>query len=65
MAAADLLEEVVRSDDASKKAVSRLREILAEKSIVSYSGEAYTEKKAAHLWKHLERFQSWAESILG
>lgn len=60
----DLIEEVVALDGQGRMAVNQLRRLIDEKNLVSYSGEVYTRTDIARLSKLLERFRSWALSLL-
>ncbi|MBI4056863.1 MAG: hypothetical protein HY399_04865 [Elusimicrobia bacterium] len=64
MAAVDLLGEVIVLDEKGQGALRHLTTILEQKTLVSYSGEIYTHKEVERLWKHLERYKSWAHSLL-
>ena len=65
MAAVDLVKEVVALDKAGEGALNHLWRMIQEKNVVSYHGEVYTRQDVDKLWKHLERYKSWARSILG
>lgn len=62
--AVELLEKTIPSVDGKMKALRHLRRIIEEKTKVSYLGELYEPKQTKELWKQLERFQQWSESIL-
>ncbi|MBI3016018.1 MAG: HEPN domain-containing protein [Candidatus Tectomicrobia bacterium] len=60
----DLIEETVALDSQGKTAVNHLRRLIDEKNLVSYSGHVYTRADTTRLSKLLERFRSWALSLL-
>ncbi len=59
-----LLEEVFPLNDDRKKSLNHLNAIIEHKNAVSYSGDVYDKKDIDQLWKHLERFKSWAINLL-
>ena len=59
-----LLKEILTTSDENKKAFIHLEKIIAQKTSVSYSGDVFVLKDIDNLWKNLERFRSWAESVL-
>lgn len=65
MAAVDLVREVVVLDKVGDAALNHLWRMIQEKNVVSYHGEIYTRQDVDKLWKHLERYKTWALSILG
>lgn len=65
MAAVGLLREVVNLDARGQDAARHLVRMIDQKNLVSYSGEVYTRADVEKLWKHLERYRSWAHLILG
>ncbi len=62
--AGQLVQEVVALDPEGKRALRHFFAIIGEKSLVSYSGKIYRQGEITSLWKHLERYQQWVESIL-
>lgn len=62
--AVSLLKEILASSDENKKAFQNLEKMIAHKNSVSYSGEVYEAKDIDLLWKHLDRFKTWAENLL-
>ena len=50
--------------DENKKVFQNLEKMIAHKNSVSYSGEVYEAKDIDLLWKHLDRFKTWAEDLL-
>ena len=63
--AARLMEEVVALDENGRKALNKLRRLIEEKNLVSYSGEIYHKKDIERMWKLLERYRNWAVEMLG
>lgn len=59
-----LLKEILAVNEENKKAYIHLEKIIAHKTSVSYSGDVYEGKDIGLLWKHLERFKTWAENLL-
>lgn len=59
-----LVRELLDLDKEGRRALDHYVTIIQEKSLVSYSGEIYRLKEVNKLWKHLERYQKWIESIL-
>ena len=59
-----LLEEVFPLNDDRRKSLNHLNAIIEHKNAVSYSGDVYDKKDIDQLWKHLERFKSWAITLL-
>ena len=59
-----LLEEVFPLNDDRKKSLNHLNAMIEHKNAVSYSGDVYDKKDIEQLWKHLERFKSWAINLL-
>jgi len=64
MAVMGLLKDTVVLDDLGIKALNHLRRMIEQKNLVSYSGEIYQRKDVEELWKHLDRFRSWAVQIM-
>jgi hypothetical protein len=56
-----LLDSLLPQSEAKKSALNQLEKLIAHKTSVSYSGEAYDNKDIEKLFKHLERFKNWAE----
>ena len=65
MAAVGLLRETVSLDERGNEAARHLVRMIDQKNLVSYSGDIYTRAEVAALWKHLERYRSWALLVLG
>jgi hypothetical protein len=65
MAVIDLVRHVVALDKAGDAALNHLWRMIQEKNLVSYSGEVYSRQEVDKLWKHLERYRTWALSVLG
>jgi hypothetical protein len=65
MAAADLLKEVVTLDENGQKALNHFGRMIQQKNVISYNGEIYTRDDIDKLWKQLERYKSWALTVLG
>lgn len=63
--AARLLEEVVALDENGRKALNKLRRLIEEKTLVSYSGKNYQKNDIERMWKLLERYKNWAVEIIG
>lgn len=59
-----LLDSLIANEEEKTKAMNQLRRIIEEKTRVSYMGEMYSPSQTRELWKRLERFRSWVESIL-
>ena len=64
MAAVDVARELIAVDDAGRKALTHLVRVIQEKNVVSYSGDVSSRNQAESLWKHLERYRSWALLLL-
>ena len=62
--AVSLLEESIAGGEEKSKAVNQFRRIIEEKTKVSYLGDLYSPQQTKELFKRLERFRTWAESIL-
>jgi hypothetical protein len=62
--AADLLETVLAIDPEGKKAVTHLRALIREKTLVSYSGEIYRSEDIRRMARHLDRYRAWANPLL-
>jgi len=60
-----LIEEVVALDEDGRKALNKLRRLIEEKNLVSYSGEIYQRNDIEKMWKLLERYKNWAVEMLG
>ncbi|MBI5729621.1 MAG: HEPN domain-containing protein [Ignavibacteriales bacterium] len=56
-----LLEIVVKESESKNNALNQLERLIAHKSTVAYSGEIYDEQDIEKLFKHLDRFKTWAE----
>jgi hypothetical protein len=65
MAVIELVRHVVALDKAGDAALNHLWRMIQEKNLVSYSGEVYSRQDVDKLWKHLERYRTWALSVLG
>lgn len=63
--AARLMEEVVALDEDGRKALSKLRRLIEEKTLVSYSGKIYQKNDIERMWKLLERYKNWAVEMIG
>jgi len=63
--AARLMEEVVALDENGRKALNKLRRLIEEKTIVSYSGKIYQKNDIERMWKLLERYKNWAVEMIG
>lgn len=59
-----LLKELLVDSAENKKSLLQLEKIIAHKNSVSYSGDVYDSKDIDQLWKYLERFKHWAETLL-
>ena len=64
MSAVYLVRKVVLLDKSGETALNHLWRMIQEKNIVSYHGEIYTRQDVDSLWKHLERYKTWALAIL-
>ncbi len=64
MAVIDLIRQVVILGEDGLRAVNHLSRMIEQKNIVSYSGEIYTRPNIEQLWKHLERYKTWTNTIL-
>ncbi len=60
-----LMDELVATSEAKKRTLNHLRSIIDRKTAVSYSGELYGKSDVEQLWKHMQRFRSWALEVLG
>jgi hypothetical protein len=65
MAVIDLVRHLVALDKAGDAALNHLWRMIQEKNLLSYSGEVYSRQDVDKLWKHLERYRTWALSVLG
>lgn len=59
-----LIDFLVIESQEKKNALVNLSKIIDQKNLVSYSGDVYSKKDIDKLWKYMERFKSFAESIL-
>jgi len=59
-----LLEKAVADSKGKNKAVNQLKRIIEEKTKVSYLGELYSPSQTDEMWRRLERFREWANSLL-
>lgn len=59
-----LIEELIAGGDERTGAVNQLRRIVEIKTRVSYLGELFSQADARALERKLERFRSWAKSLL-
>ncbi|MDP2207703.1 MAG: hypothetical protein Q8K98_02870 [Bacteroidota bacterium] len=59
-----LLESIAADGEKQKNAINQFKRIISEKSKVSYFGDLYDETSVREMWKRLERFRNWANSIL-
>lgn len=59
-----LVKDVIQNNPKRNTALKHLESIISIKSLVSYSGDIYYKKDIDKLFKHLNRFYYWAESIL-
>ncbi|MBW1896803.1 MAG: hypothetical protein JRI47_07065 [Deltaproteobacteria bacterium] len=64
MAAEGLLRQVVALDEQGSRALRHFERMLHEKNRVSYEGEVYTRKDIDILWKQLDRYRTWAASMV-
>lgn len=64
MAAENLLRQVVVLDEQGNRAVRHFERMIHEKNRVSYEGEVYMRKDIDTLWKYLDRYRTWATSML-
>lgn len=62
--AGQLVQEIVVLEADGRRALNHFFAIVEQKSLVSYSGRIYREKEINSLWKHLERYQKWVETML-
>lgn len=62
--AVTLLENTVAESDEKLKAINQLKRIIEEKTKVSYLGELYSQTQAIEMWKRLERFRQWTNTII-
>jgi hypothetical protein len=56
-----LLENLVPGSETKDSALNQLERLIAHKTSVSYSGQIYDKEDIEKLFKHLERFKTWAE----
>ncbi len=59
-----LLEECTGESEPKRNALNQLRRIILEKTMVSYSGELYSEAQTKDIWRRLQRFREWAVMVL-
>jgi len=59
-----LINDLIPPSEEKKKALNNLKSIIDHKNKVSYSGDVYHKKDIETLWKHFERFKTWADMIL-
>ena len=62
--AGQLVQETIVLEAEGKRALKHFFAIIEQKSLVSYSGRIYQRKDIFYLWKHLERYQKWVETML-
>jgi len=60
----ELINELVADSTKKKTALYQLQRIIDHKTTVSYSGEVYDKKDIDQLWKQVDRFKEWAETML-
>ena len=60
----NLIREKIEDDALRTKALIQLEAIISHKNAVSYSGDIYNRKDLDKMFKHFERFSSWANKIL-
>ncbi len=59
-----LLKDLSPAEAQRNSALNQLEAIISHKNAVSYSGDVYDKRDIDQLWKHLERFKSWAMTLL-
>lgn len=59
-----LIESLIPASKERNNALNQLERLIAHKSSVSYSGEAYDKKDIEKLFKHLDRFKEWATKVI-
>lgn len=59
-----LLDDLISHSADKKKALNQLKIIIDHKNKVSYSGDVYHKKDIDQLWKHFERYKTWADELL-
>ncbi len=62
--AVQLLTELVADSEKKRSAIHQLQRIIDHKTSVSYSGEMYSRKDIEQLWKQLQRFKEWTDTLL-
>ena len=60
----NLIDSVIAKSLVKKSALQQLTRIIDHKNAVSYGGDIYEKTDIDQLWKHLERFKSWAEELI-
>ena len=60
----NLIDSVIAKSLVKKSALQQLTRIIDHKNAVSYGGNIYEKTDIDQLWKHLERFKSWAEELI-
>ncbi|GBD89465.1 hypothetical protein BMS3Abin04_00170 [bacterium BMS3Abin04] len=59
-----LLTDITPPNKYKNNAINHFRKIIGHKNLISYSGDEYHKKDIDKLWKHLERFIIWINTIL-
>lgn len=59
-----LLNDITQPNKNKSNAINYFRKIIDHKNLISYSGDEFHKKDIDKLWKHLERFIIWTNSIL-
>ncbi len=62
--AGQLVQETVALETDGKRALKHFFAIIEHKTLISYSGWIYRRQEIITLWKHLERYRKWVESML-
>lgn len=62
--AVKLIGDSVIESSENSLAINQLKRIIEEKTKVSYLGELYSKNQTSEMWKRLERYRKWANSIL-
>jgi hypothetical protein len=60
----NLIDSVIANSHGKKSDLQQLTRIIDHKNAVSYGGDIYEKSDIDQLWKHLERFKSWAEELI-
>lgn len=60
----NLIDSVIAKSHGKTSALLHLNKLIDHKNSVSYSGNIYKKTDIDQLWKHLERFKSWAEELI-